>query len=175
MFLTQYRRYCNQLSILVYMFLTHIGSAVTSCQYLSICFWLNIDATVTSCQYLSMCFWLSTEATVTSCQYLSTVYVSDPYRCYCNQLSILVYMFLTHICATVASCKYLFICFWLSIDATVTSCQHLSICFSHASLPFSWMGSGFPLLSGVYTLAEVTLRRREQQYIDDNLFFHKWW
>ena len=41
------------------------------------------------------------------------------------------------------------------------------------SLPFSRMGSGFPLPSGVYTLAEVTRRRREQQYIDDNLFNHK--
>ena len=35
------------------------------------------------------------------------------------------------------------------------------------------MGSGFPPPSGVYTLAEVTRRRREQQYIDDNLFNHK--
>ena len=35
------------------------------------------------------------------------------------------------------------------------------------------MGSGFPLLLGVYTLAEVTRPRREQQYIDDNLFNHK--
>ena len=42
-----------------------------------------------------------------------------------------------------------------------------------ASSPFSQMGSGFPLLSGVYTLAEVTPRRREQQYIDDNLFNYK--
>ena len=47
----------------------------------------------------------------------------------------------------------------------------LSLC--PASLPFSRMGSGFPLPSGVYTLAEVTRRRREQQYIDDNLFNHK--
>ena len=47
----------------------------------------------------------------------------------------------------------------------------MSIC--PASLPFSGMGSGFPLPSGVYTLAEVTRRRREQQYIDDNLFNHK--
>ena len=39
--------------------------------------------------------------------------------------------------------------------------------------PFSRMGSGFPLPSGVYTLAEVTRCRREQQYIDDNLFNHK--
>ena len=33
--------------------------------------------------------------------------------------------------------------------------------------------SHYPLLSAVYSLAEVTRRRREQQYIDDNLFNHK--
>ena len=40
-------------------------------------------------------------------------------------------------------------------------------------LLFLRIGSGFPLPSGVYTLAEVTRRGREQQYIDDNLFNHK--
>ena len=48
-----------------------------------------------------------------------------------------------------------------------------TVLYCPAGLPFSRMGSGFPLLSGVYTLAEVTRRRREQQYIDDNLFNHK--
>ena len=45
--------------------------------------------------------------------------------------------------------------------------------FCPTSLPFLRMGSGFPLPSGVYILAEVTRPRREQQYIDDNLFNHK--
>ena len=47
------------------------------------------------------------------------------------------------------------------------------ISYCPTSLPFPRMGSGFPLPSGVYTLAEVTRCRREQQYIDDNLFNHK--